>query len=109
MTYGRIIGLTLMTVALVAVWFMLAPVALAAEQSGAMTGPPVEIKKEKPGQESTSKSTEAMPGELGKGAEQPMKVPDSETFQIDLKNLKGPDLSDFENARESDTQSAISF
>ncbi len=109
MTHGRIIGVALIGAALVALLLVLAPVALAAEQSGATTGPPVEIKKEKPGQESTSKSTEAMPGELGKGAEQPLKVPDSETFQIDLKNLKGPDLSDFENARESDTQSAISF
>ncbi len=109
MTGSRIIGLTLMTVALVAVWFTLVPVALGAEASGTMTGPPVEIKKEKPDQESTAKSTEAMPGELGKGTEQPMKVPDSETFHFDLKSLKGPDLSDFESARESDIQSSISF
>ncbi len=106
---SHIIGLTLMTMALVAVWFTLAPVALAAEPSGTMTGSPAEIKQDKPGQESTSKSTEAMPGELGKGAEQPMKVPDSETFHFDLKSLKGPDLSDFENARESDIQSSVSF
>lgn len=57
-----------------------------------------------------------VPGELGKGSERPMKVPewmkispfDDYSHLLNL-DFKGPDAGDVERARESDIKSAVSF
>ncbi|MGQ0811683.1 MAG: hypothetical protein ACT4OO_10735 [Nitrospiraceae bacterium] len=94
-------------VTLVALWFICTPAVFAADLTTDLTiGPKMEITHERLNHDVTT--SEPGTGELGRGTEQPMKVPDSEP-PIDLKDLKGPEPSDVERARESDIQSSVSF
>ncbi len=90
--------------------FMAGPFALAADQPVEKAiGPQTEMKGPG-GQEATGGKGETLPGELGKGIERPMKAPETEEIiEMDLKHLRVPDRADFENARESDSQSTVSF
>jgi len=69
---------------------------------------PAEIGKDAGGHTPIGAPAEPATGELGKGTEQSMSVPDEEGG-LDMKHLKVPDRFDFENARESDAMSAVSF
>ncbi len=73
------------------------------------TGSSAEIKKDMGERSSTGAQTETMTGELSKGTERPMRAPEVSEGGLDLKHLIVPDRADFENARESDMMSSVSF
>jgi hypothetical protein len=48
--------------------------------------------------------------DLGKGTEQPMRTPDTEGSEgLEMKQLIVPNQADYDEARESDTKSTLSF
>ena len=102
-TIARIAGL-FFTVFLLAL-----PSARAEDQTKekSMIAPQTEIQQDMPRHESLQPS-ESTTGELATKTEKPMTVPDSEGSPS-TEQLITPNLSDFENARESDRQSAVSF
>lgn len=60
--------------------------------------------------ESGSASNEPVAGDLEKGFDRQMMAPESDSSGImDMRLLKTPDATDAENARESDSRSAVSF
>jgi hypothetical protein len=72
-----------------------------------MIGPQRDIQIDMPRQEGQQPS-EATTGELATKTEKPMMVPAGEGSPS-MEQLITPSLSDFENARESDSLSAVSF
>jgi hypothetical protein len=73
------------------------------------TGASAEIKKDLSDRGSMGARTETMTGELSKGTERPMRAPELSEGGLDMKHLIVPDRGDFENARESDMLSSVSF
>jgi len=102
-TIARIAGL-LFTVFLLAL-----PSARAEDQTKekSMIGTQTEIQQDVPRHDRLQPS-ESTTGELAGQTEKPLMVPDSEG-SLSMEKLITPSLSDFENARESDIQSAVSF
>lgn len=56
------------------------------------------------------KSNEPAAGDLEKGFDRPMMAPETgSSVGMDMSMLKTPDTTDAENARESDSRSAVSY
>src|SRR5262249_54035544 len=72
-----------------------------------MIGTQTEIQQDVPRHDRLQPS-ESTTGELAGQTEKPLMVPDSEG-SLSMEKLITPSPSDFENARESDIQSAVSF
>lgn len=73
-----------------------------------MIGSPASHKEAPP--ESGIKSDEPAAGDLEKGFDRPMMAPETgSSGTMDMKMLNTPDATDAENARESDSRSAVSF
>ena len=102
-TIARIAGL-FFTVFLLAL-----PSARAEDQATekSMIGTQTEIQQDMSRHEGLQPS-ESTTGELATTSEKPMMVPESEG-SLSLEPLITPNVSDFESARESDRQSAVSF
>jgi hypothetical protein len=69
---------------------------------------PAEMGKDAGSHASTGGPAKAMSGELSKETERPMGAPEGDGL-LDMKHLVVPDRFDFEEARESDKKSEVSF
>jgi hypothetical protein len=72
-----------------------------------MIAPQTEIQQDMPRHEGLQPG-ESTTGELTATSEKPMKVPEGEE-SFRLEKLLTPNVSDFESARELDSQSSVSF
>ena len=72
-----------------------------------MIGPQRDIQKDMP-REQGLQSSESMTRELSAPTEKPMMTPESDG-SLHMDQLITPSITDFETARESDRQSAVSF
>jgi len=107
----RFIGaafVVLTLVALVPIWASTA--SADTDTGGAAIGPKPEVKTDPGKAHAPAMSGDIVVRELGKGSEQPMRVPDSEEGGgMEFKHMLVPNQADFEAAQESDSVSALSF